>query len=123
MITWGREIALALAARRWSVYLLGALAVLLGRMPTLSNRMLWIDEPTYFTQAALLRSFQTFIYAFNYRVETKTQIGLIPFILADAIDHQNAFLLLHLFGLIAVLLSCWLLIAIADRFLGHAWVK
>jgi hypothetical protein len=116
------ELWRAIHLRRWAAYVLAALAVLLLRWPTLTNRILSIDEPTYFAQAALLRSFQEFIYAFNYRVETKTQIGLIPFLLANALDPRNAILLLHLFGMIAVLLSCWLLVALADRFLGRPWL-
>jgi hypothetical protein len=105
-----------------AAYLLATLAVLLLRWPTLTNRILSIDEPTYFAQAALLRSFQEFVYAFNYRVETKTQIGLIPFMLANALDPRNAILLLHLFGMLAVLVSCLLLVALADRFLGRPWL-
>ncbi|HUS17127.1 MAG TPA: hypothetical protein VM536_19180 [Chloroflexia bacterium] len=88
------------------------------RWPTLSNRILSIDEPDYFAQAARLRSVEAFIYSFYYRVEVKSQIGLIPYLLAAAIDPPNAVFLVHVFGLLAVLASCWLLIAMAARFLG-----
>jgi len=113
---WGQ-----LGERGGGAYLLATLAGLVLRWPTLTNRILSIDEPSYFVQAALLGSLQKFVYAFYYRVETKTQIGLLPYILAAALDRHQAVLLLHIFGLLAVLLSCGLLIALAARFLGSPW--
>ena len=104
---------------RWA-YLLVTLAAILLRLPTLTNNILSIDEAQYFAQAARLRSLEAFVYAFYYRIEVKSQIGLLPY-MAAALDPLNAVFWDHLFGLGMVLVSCWLMIAISRRFVGNAW--
>jgi hypothetical protein len=80
--------------------------------------MLTTDEPAYLLQAARLHSLEAFAHAYMYRTETKTQIGLIPYLLAQLIDPGSAILIVRVFVLLALLGSCWLLIAFAGRFLG-----
>jgi hypothetical protein len=102
----------------WWPYLLATVAAVLLRWPTLSNRMLTTDEPAYLLQAARLHSLDRFIYGYLYRTETKSPIGLIPYLVAQLIDPGNAILIVRVFVLLALLVSCWLLIAFARRFLG-----
>jgi hypothetical protein len=104
--------------RCWWPQLLVTVAVVILRWPTLSNRIFNIDEPTYLAQAARLRSPEAFVYAVLYRTETKTQVGLIPYLLANLTGGGDAMFVLHVFGLLAVLATCWLMIAFADRFLS-----
>jgi hypothetical protein len=118
--TLPRTLAPTAVGRAGWPYLLLALVVGLVRWPTLSNQFFSIDEADYFAQAARLRSLSAFVYAFYYRTETKSQVGLLPYLLAAALDRPNAVLLLNIFGLLAVLISCWLLVAFARRFLGGA---
>ncbi|HUS15103.1 MAG TPA: hypothetical protein VM536_08820, partial [Chloroflexia bacterium] len=99
-------------------YLLSTVVALILRSPTLSNHIYSIDEPAYFAQAARLQSLSAFVYAFSYRVEIKSQIGLLPFMLARALSTENAVLILHLFGLLAALLTCLVLIRFSTRFLA-----
>ena len=108
----------AILGAAWWPYLLATVAAVLLRWPTLSNRMLTTDEPAYLLQAARLHSLELFTYAYLYRTETKTQIGLIPYLLAQLIDPGNAILIVRIFVLLALLVSCWLLIAFARCFLG-----
>ncbi|MBI3970778.1 MAG: hypothetical protein HY332_05775 [Chloroflexi bacterium] len=103
----------------WLSYFLVTAAVFLLRWPTLSNHILSYDEPAYFMQAARLRSFYDFVYVYYFRVDSKTQVSLVPFILAEAINHSNAVWLVHFFGLLAVLVSCYLMLAYAHRFFGN----
>ena len=110
-----------LAAWRGTPYLLVTSALLLLRGPTLHGRVLSIDEPSYIVQAARVDTLERFAYAFSYRVETKTQLGLIPYLLAAALDPQNAIVLVHLLGLIPTLLTGYLLVALARRFFGTPW--
>jgi hypothetical protein len=97
-----------------------AAVVLILRLPTLTNRILSIDEASYLVHAWRLQSLEAFVYAFYYQVETKSQVGLIPYLMANLIDRRNGILLVHIFGLLAALLGCWLLIALARRFLDSA---
>jgi hypothetical protein len=98
-------------------YAVISFAIFVLRLPTLSNNILSFDEPAYLVQAARLHSLERFALAFQYRIETKTQIGLIPYLLADLLDHRNAIALLHLFGLLAALITCLFMIRLAERFL------
>jgi hypothetical protein len=102
----------------WWPYLGVLLGTLLVRWPTLNNNIFSIDEPQYFAQAARLRTFDAFVYAFNYRIEVKSQIGLLPYMLAAAIDPANAVFWNHLLGLGMVLISAILMVAISRRFTG-----
>jgi hypothetical protein len=106
-----------LAAGLWP-YLLAAVMVTLLRVPTLTNRILSIDEASYLVHALRLRSLEAFVFAFVYRAETKTQLGLVPYMLANALDRSNALLLVHVFGLVAAIVGCVLIIKIAWRFAG-----
>jgi hypothetical protein len=109
---------LRILSAAWWPYLVATVAAVLLRWPTLSNRMLTTDEPAYLLQAARLHSWETFAYAYLYRTETKTQIGLVPYLIAQLIDPGNAILIVRVFVLLALIISCWLLIAFARRFLG-----
>ncbi len=102
-------------------YLVVAGAAILLRLPTLNNNILSIDEAQYFAQAARLRSLEAFVYAFYYRTEVKSQVGLIPYMAAAALDPANAVFWDHLFGLLLVLLSGGLMVAISRHFLGNSW--
>src|SRR5205085_2411672 len=80
----------------WWPYLVATVAAVLLRWPTLSNRMLTTDEPAYLLQAARLHSLETFIYGYLYRTETKSPIGLIPYLVAQLIDPGNAILIVRI---------------------------
>ena len=101
-------------------YLAVLAVVLLLRWPTLSNDIFSIDEVWHLTGVARLHSLQEFAYAFSYRAETKTQIGLLPSYLADALDPTNAILLVRISGLLEALVGAWLLIAFTRRFFGSS---
>jgi hypothetical protein len=107
--------------RGWLPYAAMAIVMLVLRLPTLTNRILSIDEASYLVHALRLESFEQFVYAFQYRVETKTQVGLLPYLLANAIDRQNAILIIHALGLAMMWVSGALMITISRRFLGSAW--
>ncbi len=95
--------------------------MLLARAGTLSNRMLTTDEPAYLLQADRLRSVEAFVYAFAYRSETKTQVGLIPYLIADLLDARNGIFLARVAVLLALIATGCGLVAITRRFLGSPW--
>jgi hypothetical protein len=106
-------------ARQFWAYLLVLVVVVLLRLPTLSNDIFSIDEVWNLVGVTRLQSLEEFVYAFKFRAETN-QIGLLPLYLADAIDHQDVFLLARVEGLIEVVVGCWVLVAFSRRFLGGA---
>ncbi|HEY1013430.1 MAG TPA: glycosyltransferase family 39 protein [Herpetosiphonaceae bacterium] len=103
------------ALRRWASYLAAALLIVAVKLPTLHNDVLFIDEASYLNQARLLDSPEAFAYAFSYRVDTKFQLGLAPFIIAQRISQQQAIVLMRWFGLAAAIASAWLMVALARR--------
>jgi len=103
--------------RAWWPHALVAAVVVLLRLPTLTNRILSIDEASYLVHALRLQSLEAFVFAFLYRTEVKTQVGLVPYLLANALDRSNAIFLIHLFGLVAAAISCSLMILLAKRLL------
>ncbi|HMA33315.1 MAG TPA: hypothetical protein VKY74_02450, partial [Chloroflexia bacterium] len=113
-----RAATLPVRAAAWWPYLVATVTMVLLRWPTLSNRMLTTDEPAYLLQADRLRSITAFVFAFAYRSETKTQIGLIPYLLADLVAPHNEILLVRSLVLLALIATGCLLVALAHRFLG-----
>ena len=99
----------------WWPYALAILMAFTAKLPTLSNNIVFIDEPIYLAQAMRLNSFEAFVYAFQYRVETKFQLGLVPYMLAKIISLPNAILIVHLFGLVATGVTACLFVAISQR--------
>ena len=98
----------------WWPYALAILMAFVAKLPTLSNNIIFIDEPIYLAQAMRLNSFEAFVYAFQYRVETKFQLGLVPYVLAKIISFPNAILIVHLFGLVATGVTACLFVAISQ---------
>ncbi|MEI6043779.1 MAG: hypothetical protein WCS37_05250 [Chloroflexota bacterium] len=101
--------------KNWSPYLIAILIIFLMKLPTINNSIIFIDEPAYLAQARRLDSLEAFIYAFQYRTETKFQLGLIPYILAQVINQSYAILIMRLFGLIALVISACLIISLSKR--------
>lgn len=101
---------------RWLRLAVGATCLaVVTKLPTLTNSIIFIDEPIYLNQASLLDSPEAFVFAFLYRIETKFPLGLLPYIAAERIDWQNALLILHLFGVVAVAISVYLVLSISHR--------
>jgi hypothetical protein len=100
----------------WSIYLLAVLLVVIAKLPTFNNNILFIDEPGYLGQAQRLNSIEAFLYSFLYRTDPKFQIGLLPDLLALAISPENSILLMRLFGLLALLVSACLILKLSSRF-------
>jgi hypothetical protein len=99
-------------------YAILAVAAGLARAPLLANHFHSIDEASYFAQAGRLHSLDAFAYAYLYRTETKTQVSVIPYLLAQLLAPAQAVLLVQIFALAAILGSGALLIAAARRWLG-----
>lgn len=102
-------------------YLIAVLIVFVARLPTLTNYILFIDEPIYFSQAMRLPTFESFLYATEYRIETKSQYGLLPYLLALAINFEQAILVLRILGMLSYMLAACLCIAIAKRAFQTVW--
>ena len=100
---------------KWWPYLLATLIGIVTKLPSLNNNIIFIDEPNYLAQAKRLDSLEAFIYAFQYRTEVKFQWSILPQIIALAISHDNAILIMRVFGLIAVIISFCLLITISKQ--------
>ena len=94
-------------------FLTVALLTVVMKIPTLNNNILFTDEAAYLVQGNLLNSLQKFVFAFQYRTETKFQLGCLPYMLAEWINQPQAILVLHIFGVITVILSGWLLVLIS----------
>ncbi|MGZ6322159.1 MAG: hypothetical protein ACXWQR_22980 [Ktedonobacterales bacterium] len=95
-----------------------ALAVLLAvgaKLPTLNNSVVFIDEPSYLNEAARLDTPLKFALYARYITETKFPLGLVPYIAALWLDHSHAILWVHIFGLLAVIASTVLLVALSYR--------
>jgi hypothetical protein len=86
--------------------------------PTVSNNILSYDEPTYLAEARLIDTAERFVFAYHYHDETKSPVGLIPYVIADIVDLHLAEMLLHAFGLIAFGISCCILIRLSRRTVG-----
>jgi hypothetical protein len=99
-------------------YAVLAVAAGLARAPLLANQFHSIDEASYFAQAGRLHSLDAFIYAYLYRTETKTQVAVVPYLLAQLLAPAQAVLWVQIFALVAILVSGALLIAAAGRWLG-----
>ena len=95
-------------------FLTVALLTVVMKIPTLNNNILFTDEAAYLVQGNLLNSLQKFVFAFQYRTETKFQLGCLPYMLAEWINQPQAILVLHIFGVITMILSGWLLVLIAQ---------
>jgi hypothetical protein len=107
---------------RWNrlvPYAVVLLVVVVFRWPTFSNDIFSIDEVWNLIGVTRLHSFEEFVYAFKFRVQTN-QVGLVPLYLADALDPRNVFLLVRLEGLVEIVVGCWALVALSRRFLGGA---
>jgi hypothetical protein len=100
-------------------YFVTTILGILVRLPTLNNSIIFVDEPAYLAQAARLDSLYAFIYSFLYRTETKFQLGLVPYIFALDVSQPNAILIVRLWGLLAVIVSCCLMISISRLAFGH----
>jgi 4-amino-4-deoxy-L-arabinose transferase-like glycosyltransferase len=94
-------------------YLIAAAIAFVVKLPTLNNIPAYFDEMTYLAQARLLDSPEAFIYSFQYRTETKFQLGLVPYILAQAISQPNAIIIVRLLGLAATVAIACLLVVIS----------
>lgn len=95
-----------------------ALAQLLAvgvKLPTLNNSIIWIDEPIYLSEADRLDTPMKFMLSARYITETKFPLGLVPYIAALWLDHSQAILWMHIFGLLAVVASTILLVALSYR--------
>jgi 4-amino-4-deoxy-L-arabinose transferase-like glycosyltransferase len=112
---WTTSVAQLETSGKKYPFFLASLIVLIAKLPTLNNSIIFIDEPIYITQAMRLNSVEAFVYAFQYRVETKFQLGLLPYVISTTISLPNTLLFVHLFGLVATLASGILLIAISQR--------
>ncbi|MEO8286939.1 MAG: hypothetical protein ABI670_10945 [Chloroflexota bacterium] len=99
---------------RIAAYAIAMLLPLLAKLPTLNNRILFIDEPLYLAQAARLDNLGAFIFSAQYRVEPKFQLGLFPDIAALYISQPYAIFWLHVFALISMVISACLLIALSN---------
>ncbi len=99
-------------------YLTVITIALIAKLPTLTNSIIFIDEPLYLAQAMHLDNFGAFIYSAQYRVEPKFQLGLLPYIAAFALSPKYTMLILHLMGLGAVIISCCLLVLLSFRYLN-----
>ena len=93
-------------------------AAALARAPLLTNQFHSIDEASYFAQAGRLHTLDAFVYAYLYRTETKSQVAVLPYLLAQLLAPAQAALWGQIFALIAIVVSGALLIAAAGRWLG-----
>ncbi len=102
-------------------YALAVFWAIVVKFPILNNNIIFIDEPSYLNEAALVDSPQKFLFSFVYLSETKFPLGLFPYIAALWLNHAQAILLLHIFGTVAVAASCVLLLALSRRAFGSFW--
>lgn len=103
---------------RLALLMISLVLALVAKAPTLTNHIIFIDEPIYLDQAMLVNTPERFVYAFLYRAETKFPLGLVPYLLAEWIDWQHALLILHVFGLVAVVASIYLMLIFSNRAYG-----
>jgi hypothetical protein len=101
--------------RTWLPYAAVTLAAVLLRGSTISNRIYSLDELSYLAQAARLHSVEAFVYAFAYRVDVKSQVSLIPFLLAQIVSPSDPIPVVRIAGVVAVALTGFLLVALARR--------
>jgi hypothetical protein len=104
----------------WWPYLLAGLIALLAKLPVLNNNILFIDEPGYLSHARRLDSFEAFVFSFQYHTETKFPLGLLPYILAQAINQPQAILLTRIFGVSAFIISALLLVKLSKKMFDGA---
>lgn len=99
----------------WIPLVLVVLIVILAKLPTLHNNIIFIDEPAYLAEARRLDSLEAFIFSFEHRTQTKFQLGLVPYMLAQLISHSNAILIVRLLGIGATIISCWLIMLLSQH--------
>ena len=103
----------AAALRRAWPYALALLVVLVAKLPTINNTILFVDEPLYLAQAARLDSPYAFFHWAEFYLETKSSFSILPHIAALAISQENAILVLRLLGLAALLVSAALIVRLS----------
>ncbi len=96
-------------------YIAATLLAVVEKLPSLNNYISTVDEASYLVQARLVDTWETFIFAFQYRTETKFQLGLVPYILGHKLDEANAMLIVRLFGLAALIVSACLIVRISKQ--------
>lgn len=114
MLQLGSSKALkALSSQPVVPYALALLIAVGAKLPTLNNSIIFIDEPAYLVEAARLDTPLKFMYSARYVTETKFQLSLVPYLAALWINQSQAILWLHIFGLVAVVASTMLLVALS----------
>jgi hypothetical protein len=101
-------------------YAAAGLAVLAAKLPTLTDGVVFIDEPYYLAAASRLDSVGTFLRSFTVLAETKSGYALLPHIVANGIGGAHPVLVLHLLGLVFGVATAALLVALSREAYGSA---